>query len=107
MILSPGTQCILFIAPVWFLAKTNSVSTSTKDLKNINKFKLNEWKPINSLRVSTIQHEPFMYRTDDEKSYDGIEYKLIEVIAEKEHLNLSIHAHQRFKASHFNQLLYK
>lgn len=57
-------------------------------------------KSIKNIKVSATHYEPFMYRDDlikiqsnrggDGKFHNGIEYKLIKTIAEKEHLTLSI-----------------
>lgn len=105
MCLNAKTHWLLFIVQM-FMVKTSSISPPSKDLKNLNKFNLHEWAPIYTLRVSTIQHEPFMYQSESEV-LNGVEYKLIQVIAEKQHLNLSIQFHKRFRPSHFNQLLYK
>lgn len=50
------------------------------------------------LRVLTSQYKPFMYRDENGQLYKGIEYKLLETIAEKEHLQLSFEIVDR---SHF------
>lgn len=42
----------------------------------------------NILRVFSTPNEPFIYRTKNGKFHNGIEYKLIKTIAEKENLKL-------------------
>lgn len=106
MFLNARIQWLYFIVQIC-LAMVNCTSPTSKNLKNVEKFNLNRWKPIHTLRVSTIQHEPFIYQSENVKIHNGIEYKLIQTIAEKENLNLSIQFHNRFKPSSFNKLLYK
>lgn len=107
MFLNARIQWILFIVQICLANVNCTIAPPSKDLKNVEKFNLNGWKPIHTLRVSTIQHEPFMYQIENGKFHNGIEYKLIQATVEKEHLNLSIQFHNQFKLSHFNELLYK
>lgn len=111
MFLNVKARLLLFIVHV-YLSNINGSASPSNGLKNIDKFDLNGWKPIHTLRVSTIPHQPFMYQNENEGGKNGqldngIEYKLIKTIAEKEQLNLSIQFHDSFKSAHFNQLLYK
>ena len=110
MFLNVKAHFLLFI--VYIYLSNIDCSVSSNGLKNIDKFDLNGWKPIHTLRVSTIPHEPFVYQNENAggkngQRDNGIEYRLIKTIAEKEQLNLSIQFHDSFKTAHFNQLLYK
>lgn len=60
-----------------------------------------------SLRVSTIPSEPFMCQDKSGNFHNGIEYKLIETIAEKEKLQLTIQSYNRSIVMDFAQLLLK
>lgn len=109
MFLNIKFHCILYFVHT-YSSYINCAVSPSNGLKNIDKFELNGWKPIHTLRVSTIPHEPFMYQNENGKNVqwlNGIEYKLIKVIAEKEQLNISIEFQDSFKSVHFNQLLYK
>lgn len=59
------------------------------------------------LRVSTRNYEPFMYQNKSGKFFDGIEYKLIKTIAEKEHLNLLFHTEPRISSHNSSQGLFR
>lgn len=73
---------ILAINSIFFTA------LHSEKLENFAKFDSHKSKPLNLLRVSSRNYEPFMYR-DENEQFNGIEYKLLEVIARKEHLKLS------------------
>lgn len=59
------------------------------ELTSSNKLRSTKTKEhsLNSLRVLSLNYEPFMYQENGK--YNGIEYKLIKTIADKEHLDLS------------------
>lgn len=63
-----------------------SIGTQTKLLKSKysqpNHITVKNDK-IPLLRVGTAHYEPFMYQNHDGKFYNGIEYKLIQTIAEQ------------------------
>ncbi|XP_031639772.1 uncharacterized protein LOC116351775 [Contarinia nasturtii] len=54
------------------------------------------------LRVTTRYFEPFMYR---DQFYKGIDFKLIETIAEKEDMELKVYFHDNLITTGFNRLL--
>lgn len=85
----------------------SSAQAIDDNFKNFEKFNLNTWQPMETLKVSAINYEPFIYRNKNGEFASGIEYQLIKMIADKEHLNLSIEFHDQFKSFHFNQLLFK
>lgn len=58
------------------------------------------------LQVSTRNYEPFMYQNKSGKFFDGIEYKLIKTIVEKEHLNLLFHTEPRISSDNSSQELF-
>lgn len=62
------------------------VSESLKPFQIVQKSNSTRPRQIHSMRVLTKKFEPFMYQDENGLFYDGIEYKLIKTIAEKEQL---------------------
>lgn len=78
-------MCVVLSSFQVMLATLNSnVSVSTNRLEN----RVN----TSRLLVSAIPSEPFMVQNKNQKFYNGIEYKLIKTIAEKEKLRLFIYS---------------
>lgn len=82
----PETPLQFFI--FYILLTSVSATLPSNKLKNYQKFNLIEKQPLNAVRVSSLQFEPFMYQNQSGQFYDGIEYKLLETFAKKGHLQL-------------------
>lgn len=80
---------IVLISIVQQLLLINTVSLAPTR-KNYAKVFLNGVKPDNFLFVSAIHYEPFMNRNENGQFHNGIEYKLLEAIAKKEHLDVTL-----------------
>lgn len=55
---------------------------------------------VRFLRVSATHCEPFMYQDSDGAFFNGIEYKLLKTIADKEHLDLFFQNQHDSEPSH-------
>lgn len=82
-------------------------SSSIKNGKKYEKLFLSGLKSIHSLRVSTEHYEPFMYRDKNGNFNNGIEYKLIKTIAEKEQLELSFVFVNHFRPLNLDEFIFK
>ena len=78
------------------LAFTISMTQPHSDysLKHFHKKQIFVGKTIRYLRVAVIDYEPFLYSDESLKFYNGVEYKLLKTIAEKEHLGFEILSEQ-------------
>lgn len=79
-------------------------SSISQIIPNATKLSKPHQKAIQILRISTNLFEPFMNRNENQQIFNGIEYKLIKTIAEKEHFELSIQFQDRASATNFSQL---
>lgn len=76
-------KLIIFLV---IMASIMVTPVQSNNLKNYAKFNLTQ--PKLSVRVSSTHYEPYMYRNEKGEFVNGIEYKLLEVIAQKESLRL-------------------
>lgn len=79
---------IIFRALLIDAKPSTTTRVFSKPSINFEKFFLNGFKPVNFLRVFSEQYEPFMNRNENGKFNNGIEFKLFEIIAKKERLDL-------------------
>lgn len=78
---------VVLISTIQQLILISAISSPTR--KNYAKVFLNGVKPDNFLFVSAKHYEPFMSGNEIGEFHNGIEYKLLEAIAKKEHLDMA------------------
>lgn len=86
-------QCIFAVA---------TIATSDSDGENLQIAVLSDQK-LNRFSYVSTHYEPFIYRNENGK-YDGIEYRLVKIFAEKEHLKLKIGFGNRSDGPSFDAL---
>lgn len=85
-----------------FLTK-HLVDSLLSNGKNYKKLFPAEVKPRNHLFVSIKHYEPFLYRNENGKFYNGVEHKLFEMIAEKKNVDVVY----RDQLSFFDQHIFR
>lgn len=100
----------IFSSTILFLQIITAKSLNSSYLfENIDEFSKNEERTGDLLRVTTRPYEPFIMYQDDQ-FYKGIDYKIIEIIAEqfeKEHLDISIRTGDQLHSLNIGQPLPK
>lgn len=84
-----------------------SKTISLNELSNHSNITQNERESMKLLRVLTTHYVPFMYQDESGQFYNGIEYKLLKIIAEKEHLQLSFQSKEHLHSANRDRILLK
>lgn len=104
----PVVEVTSFNIPVPMNGPSNVLKNYSKLFQHLNVNNDMKSSRISTLRVLSHDYAPFMYQNRNKSFHNGIEFKLIQAIAEKERLDLLItETFGRHSPENFKRLLFK